>query len=59
VSEQRVKVEWVNLPGAEPYWFDTEKEAEDWVAWMQSFPLDDGPARFKITVYGKTKETVR
>ena len=59
MTEQRVKVEWEDLPGAEPFWFDSEKEAEEWVEFLKSFPLDDGPARFKITVYGKTKETSR
>jgi hypothetical protein len=52
---RRFKLEWIDLPGTEPFWFNTREELEEHVRFLKSVPLDDGPIRLRITEYGVTR----
>jgi hypothetical protein len=41
MTTKRFKIEYVDHPEAEQYWFDTREEAENWVKFIKSVPLTD------------------
>jgi len=55
---KRFKVEFVDLPNADPFWFDTQKEVDDWVRFLKDCPVDDGPTRVRVTEFSVTKTVV-
>jgi hypothetical protein len=51
----RFKLEFVDLPGSEPEWFDSEEDLEATVEFLKSCPVDDGPVRLKVTRYDESE----
>jgi hypothetical protein len=51
-SGGRFKLEFRDLPGSEPMWFDTREELDATVDFLRACPVDDGPVRLRITELG-------
>lgn len=57
---KRFKVEFVGVKG-EPFWFDTQKELDAFVAFNKGVHVDDVPGnrvKLKITEYAAVKTKV-
>jgi len=52
---KRFKLEWLDLPGREPSWFDTREELDAHVRFIKSCPVDDGPVRLRVTEFSPAK----
>ena len=54
----RYKLDFLNLPGTEPIWFDNREELDLHVELLTSCPVDDGPVLLRIIEYNPGKMEV-
>lgn len=58
MTTKRFKLEFVDLPGAEPLWFETREDLDQTVTLLMGCPIDDGPLRLRVTEFGVVRSSL-
>lgn len=54
---KRFKLEILNGPTREPFWFDTQEDLDAMITLLKSASVSDGPIRLRITEFKAVRVT--